>query len=192
MNELVPQSNIHNYAVRNTSSKMPIEQKYIEAFISAIFSSPELKEVYKRLQSIMWNEDSSMVFLSLWDNLGIINEEPYRSIVAYAMLKKDEKLFEMISSALFTGTFEVQWDQNFVKKIVHYTDENMAEEGQEEELPHTDIDLYTDMVEGIPFLVFHNLYCDNIPNDPNITASEIKVAIEAALMSLKNNMKEGK
>lgn len=182
MKELVPQSNIHNYAIRNTSAKMPIEQKYLEAFVSSIFSSPELKELYERLQNIMWNEDSPMIFLSYWKDIGIINEEPYRSIVAYAMLKKDEKLFEMISSALFTGTFEVQWDQNFVKKIPHYTDENMAEEGQTEEPPYTDTDLYTDMVEGIPFLVFHNVYCDKYnnytPSNRYQTSEELKANIE--------------
>ncbi len=182
MKELVPQSNIHDYAIRNTSSKMPIEQKYLEAFVSSIFSSPELKELYERLQNIMWNEDSPMIFLSYWKDIGIINEEPYRSIVAYAMLKKDEKLFEMISSALFTGTFELQWDQNFVKKIPHYSDENMAEEGQTEEPPYTDADLYTDMVEGIPFLVFHNIYCDKYnnytPSSRYQTSEELKANIE--------------
>ena len=210
MEELVPQTNIQNYAVRNTSPKMPIERKYVTAFICSIFNSTGIKAVYEALRNELWNEDVPLVFLSYWNNIGELNEEPYRSIIAYSMIKKDEKLFEMISEAFFTGWTNIIYDQDFAQGLLEYTDEDdpnayynlyqtkspLPEYTDEEwrelkrtnydywlslwfdptsqyehnhayNLMHfTDSETHTDMIGGIPYIVFYNIFCnDPIPEE---------------------------
>ena len=131
MNELVSPIDIQNYAIRNTAERMPIERKYLNAFVSSLFNSTAMKSAYEVLRNSMWNEELPMMFLSYWDTTGSLNKEPYRSIIAYAMIKKDANLLTLISNALFTGTTEIVYDENFAEDFVEYTDQ--GEEGSLQE-----------------------------------------------------------
>ena len=183
--ELVPLVNIQDYAVRNTSAKMPIERKYVIAFLSSLFNSTGVKSVYEFLRQNMWNEDTPLIFLSYWPSIGELNEEPYRSIIAYAMLKKDDKLFEIISAAFFTGRFGIVYDQDFSGELLEYTDQNDPDAYYDPDnvslMHYTDTDGHTDMVGGIPYLVFYDIYCDDIIEDDPALSSRYQTLRELKL-----------
>lgn len=154
MNELVSLVDIQNYAVRNTAERMPIERKFLNAFISSLLNSTAVKTSYEVLKNSMWNEELPMMFLSYWDSTGTLNKEPYRSIIAYSMIKKDQKLIEMISNALFTGTTRIVYDENFAEDFVEFTDQNDS------------VAYYSDGVEPVkvPFPEFKETVTYNVGN----------------------------
>lgn len=144
---------IQKYAERNTSPKMPIEKKYVHAFLDSMLNSSSLKERWKLLMDEMQNGDSYMFFNSFWRDAKIVNKEPNRSVVAYSMLKKDMRLFELMSAAIFTGSVEEYHGSDLFREVVKATDEIP--------LKYTDSGSYTDMNEGIIQIGFKNLFCDD-------------------------------
>ena len=62
---IVDKTDILNYAQRNTSPKMPIEQKYVYAFLDALLNSKSVQELYQILSDEMQNgTHSSYLILS--------------------------------------------------------------------------------------------------------------------------------
>ena len=89
MNSLVNKNDIQLYAKRNTSPKMGIEELYLQAFIDSMLNSSSLKEKFQVLSDEMQNGDAYVIFGSYDVTARNLNKEPYRSILAYSMLKKD-------------------------------------------------------------------------------------------------------
>ena len=164
MNEIVSTQNIQNYAQRNTSPNVPLERELVANYLISLFNSEIILKSYDELRQVMWNEEIPTVFLSYWYTCGNLNKEPYRSIIAYAMMKKDRTLFEMISSVCFTGTIEEMFNAEFQGKVVEFTDEDGTGyyEHDSPNFNHTDTQSYTDAVYGIPYIVFKNTYCNDI------------------------------
>ena len=102
--DIVDRTDIQEYAKRNTSPKMPIEAKYVEAFIDALMNSTKVQDVYEILSDHMQNGDTFVIYNSFFNIAKNVNREPFRSIIAYSMLKKDLRLFELISASIFTGS----------------------------------------------------------------------------------------
>lgn len=142
---------IKNYAFKNTSKKMPIESKFVTAFVDSLLNSSSLQDKLSTLKDITNNGNSFLLFNSLWPTAKNVNTLDFRSIIAYAMLKKDFTLFELISSIMFTGYVVEYHGTDLFRNVVKYTDEVIEK--------FTDEDLYTDMSEGLIQIGFHNLYC---------------------------------
>ena len=157
MEELVSKSKIQEYAIKNTSPRMPIEKLYLQAFVDSILNSSTISESYKTLMEYVFNEQTFFIYNSYDPTARIVNTEPYRSIVAYAMMKKDLRLFEMISAELFTGTIaEYHGDELFV---------DATKTTDEAPVKYTDSGLFTDMNEGRIFIGFKNIYTTKILED---------------------------
>ena len=161
---------IQLYAKKNTSPKFPIEEKYVNAFLQSLLNSSFVKEKYKILRDEMWNGNSYIFYNSFWRDANIVNKEPNRSIVAYAMLKKDFRLFELMSASLFTGTVEEYHGSDLYKDLVKATDERPVK--------YTDTGAYTDMQEGFIQIGFKNIFCDDPL--PDGTGSEFQTLDELA------------
>ena len=166
--ELIDRVDIQKYAKRNTSPNMPIERKYVQAFIDALMNSTSVQDIYEILQSEMQNGDAYVIYSSYSVNACNLNKEPYRSIIAYAMLKKDFRLFELISSSMFTGSVKEYHGSDLYSEFTKTTDESP--------LRYTDEGTYTDMNEGLIQIGFKNYYC----NDPlpDGTGSEYQTIAE--------------
>jgi hypothetical protein len=159
---------IQLYAKKNTSPKFPIEEKYVNAFLQSLLNSSFVKEKYKILRDEMWNGNSFLFYNSFWKDANIVNKEPNRSIVAYAMLKKDFRLFELMSASLFTGTVEEYHGSDLYSDLVEATDEKPTK--------YTDSGSYTDMQEGLIQIGFKNVFCDDPL--PDGTGSEFQTLEE--------------
>ena len=168
MDSLVDRMAIQNYASKNTSLRMPIEKKYLQAYVDAMLNSSDLLELFDMLAETMHNGDTFTIFNSFDGTARILNMEPFRSIIAYAMLKKDLRLFEMISAALFTGTIAEYHGLELFSGAVKNTDEAP--------LKYTDSDIYTDMQEGIIQIGFKNIFSDSVL--PDGTGSEYQTLQE--------------
>ena len=151
--EIVDKSNIQAYAKRNTSPKMPIEAKYVEAFLDSLMNSTKIQEAYQILSDEMQNGDAFIIYNSFFPTAVNLNREPYRSIIAYSMLKKDKRLFELISASLFTGSVIEYHGTDLYTDISYSTDEVPTR--------YTDNGIYTDMKAGIIQIAFKNYYCDD-------------------------------
>lgn len=151
--ELVDRTQIQKYAQRNTSPKMPIEEKYVKAFLDALLNSTSVQEMYSVLKDEMQNGDSYVIYNSYALTARNLNREPYRSIIAYAMLKKDFRLFELISASIFTGSVAEYHGADLYSETMLNTDEVP--------LKYTDTGGYTDMTPGLIQIGFKNYYCDN-------------------------------
>ena len=162
------ESLINLYAEKNTSPKFPLEKKYVNAFLQSLLNSSAVREKYKILRDEMWNGDSFFFYNSFWRDAKVVNKEPNRSIVAYAMLKKDFRLFELMSASLFTGTVEEYHGRDLYSDLTKYTDERP--------LRYTDSGAYTDMEEGIIQIGFKNVFCDDPL--PDGTGSEFQTLEE--------------
>ena len=166
--ELVNKVDIQKYAKRNTSPNMPIEAKYVQAFIDALMNSTSVQELYETLQSEMQNGDAYVIYSSYDVNARNLNKEPYRSIIAYAMLKKDLRLFQLISASMFTGSVQEYHGSDLYNEFIKTTDETP--------LHYTDEGTYTDMNEGLIQIGFKNYYCDDPL--PDGTGSEYQTVAE--------------
>ena len=166
--ELVSKVDIQKYAQRNTSPNMPIEAKYVQFFLDALLNSTSVQELYEILSSEMQNGDSYIIYNSYYNGAQNVNREPYRSIIAYAMLKKDFRLFELISASLFTGSVHEYHGNDLYKNFTSNTDETP--------LRYTDEGTYTDMNEGLIQIGFKNYYCDDPL--PDGTGSEYQTVEE--------------
>lgn len=155
--EVVSKVDISNYAHRNTSPKMPIEEQYVKAFLDALMNSTSIQDLYQILQDEMQNGDSFIIFNSFYSSARNLNKEPYRSIIAYSMLKKDIRLFELISASMFTGTVTEYHGTDLYLDVAKTTDESPEK--------YTDNGLYTDMSEGIIQIGFRNFYVDKVAED---------------------------
>lgn len=166
--DVVDRTLIQNYAKRNTSPKMPIESKYVEAFLDSLLNSTNVQEVYSILSDEMQNGDAFVIYNSFFPTARNLNREPYRSIVAYSMLKKDFRLFELISASLFTGSVTEYHGTDLYTNITYSTDE----------IPtvYTDAGAYTDMSPGIIQMGFKNYFCDDPLEDG--TGSEYQTLAE--------------
>lgn len=151
--ELVDLTQIEKYAQRNTSPKMEIEAKYVKAFLDALLNSTSVQDVYSVLKDEMHNGDSYVIYNSYALNARNLNREPFRSIIAYAMLKKDFRLFELISASIFTGSVVEYHGTDLYSETTLNTDEVP--------LKYTDSGVYTDMTPGLIQIGFKNYYCDN-------------------------------
>ena len=150
---LVNDEDIHKYAQRNTSPKMPIEAKYVEAYLSSLLNSTSVQEVYNILAEQMQNCNGFMLPASLYPTVNLLNNK-YDHIIAYSMVKKDFRLFELISMYLFTGSVKEYHGSDLAENFAKYTDEVPTK--------YTDSGLTTDMIEGLIIIAFKNYYC----NDP--------------------------
>lgn len=157
MMEIVNRTDIQLYAQRNTSPKMPIEKKYVYAFIDSLMNSTSLQELYENLKDEMQNGDAFIIFNSFSNKARNLNKEPYRSIIAYSMLKKDIRLFELISASMFTGKVFEYHGSDLYTDVAKHTDESPWK--------YTDAGLYTDMSEGLIQIGFQNYYCDKPAQD---------------------------
>lgn len=146
---LVPRENIQTYAKRNTSPKMPVEEKFVNAYIDSLLNSTKLQETYFQILERIQFGGSFLGYLSFWKDAVKLNKEPFISIVAYSMLKKDMILFEMISSSLFTGTVEQYIGTQIYSRIFKTTDEPGA---------FTDLNSFTDAESGNITIAFKNIY----------------------------------
>lgn len=163
---------IQIYAKKNTSPKFPIEEKYVNAFLQSLLNSSFVKEKYKILRDEMWNGNSFLFYNSFWRDANVVNKEPNRSIVAYAMLKKDFRLFELMSASLFTGTVEEYHGADLYKDLVKTTDERP--------LKYTDSGAYTDMQEGLVQIGFKNIFCDDpLPDGTGSEFQTLEELVEA-------------
>lgn len=155
--ELISKSEIQQYAKRNTSPKFPIEEKYVYSFIDALMNSSDLQDLYEILKDEMRNGDSFIIFNSFNRNARNINKEPYRSIIAYSMLKKDIRLFQLISSSMFTG------------KVLEYHGSDLYTDATKntDEIPlkYTDSGVFTDMSEGLIQIGFQNYFIEEPAED---------------------------
>lgn len=174
MNSLVNKNDIQLYAKRNTSPKMGIEELYLQAFIDSMLNSSSLKEKFQVLSDEMQNGDAYVIFGSYDVTARNLNKEPYRSILAYSMLKKDIRLFELISSSLFTGSIEEYHGSDLYNEIVKDTDEQPTK--------FTDSGVYTDMGEGNVIMGFKNIFATEYLEDGTgseyQTLEELEKAIE--------------
>lgn len=155
--ELVNKNEIQQYAKRNTSPKMDIERKYVYAFLDALLNSKSVQDLYSILSDEMQNGDAFIIFNSFWYTARNVNKEPYRSIIAYSMLKKDIRLFELISASMFTGSVVEYHGNDLYTDVTKTTDESP--------LKYTDEGLYTDMSEGLIQIGFKNYFCDDPAED---------------------------
>ena len=155
--ELVSKTDIQQFAKRNTSPKVPIEGKIVEAYTDSLLNSSEFQEVQKNILNKIQFKDQFLIVNSYWPNATNINSEPYLSILAYAMLKKDKKLFELISQYIFTGTVDEYYGEGLFSSIVEYTDEQPNH--------YTDEGVYTDMVGGRIIIGFKNVYSTDVLED---------------------------
>ena len=148
---------IQQYAKRNTSGKFPLEQKMVQAYTDAILNSKDVVEKYKLLDEITCNGTNFNYFLSYWKESGKVNSVLFRSVVAYSMLKKDERLFWMLEWALFTGYL-----RTFRSPML---EEDITSETDEIPLRNTDENLFTDMEESVTgrgmYVGMHCLFCDD-------------------------------
>ena len=149
--------NIQKYAETNTSPKMPIEKQYVNAFLDALLNSTSITELYEILQDKMQNGDSFVIFNSFHKEASNLNREPYRSIIAYSMLKKDLYLFKLISASMFTGRVLEYHGSDLYTDVTKTTDESP--------IKYTDRGLYTDMSEGLIQIGFQNYYVDKPADD---------------------------
>lgn len=166
--ELVDKVDIQKYAKRNTSPNMPIEAKYVQFFLDALLNSTSVQELYEILSAEMQNGDSYIIYNSYSVDAQNVNREPYRSIIAYAMLKKDFRLFELISASMFTGTVQEYHGNDLYENFTNNTDESP--------IRYTDEGTYTDMNEGLIQIGFKNYYCDEVL--PDGTGSEYQTIDE--------------
>lgn len=155
--DVVNRTFIQEYAKRNTSPKMPIEGKFVEAFLDSLLNSTSIQEAYTILSDEMQNGDAFIIYNSFFPTARNLNREPYRSIIAYSMLKKDFRLFELISASLFTGSVTEYHGTDLYTNITYNTDE----------IPtvYTDAGAYTDMSPGIIQMGFKNYFCDDPLDD---------------------------
>lgn len=161
-------NDIELYAKRNTSPKFPIEEKYVNAFLDSLLNSTTVREKYKILRDEMWNGNSYLFYNSFWPDAKIVNKEPNRSVVAYSMLKKDFRLFELMSECMFTGSVEEYHGDQLFKDVAKNTDEIPTK--------YTDSGIYTDMTEGHVQIGFKNVFCDDPL--PDGTGSEFQTLEE--------------
>ena len=144
--EVVERSLVKAYAERNTSPKMPIEKKYVEAFVNAVFNCTDMMKAFGELRGNM----DSMPYHSFDPNLQGFPIDKFGHIVAYSMLKKDMTLFQMILEAFFgMGSIYLDYGKDELN-----TDENM--EGVPttgDDVIKTDEDLTTDPL-SVPTVVF--------------------------------------
>lgn len=171
---LVNKSDIQKYSHKNTSSKLPIEEKYVNAFIDSILNSTSLSDSIKTLKDIVQDGDAFVLYNSYDISAQNLNREPYRSILAYAMLKKDFRLFELISASIFTGSVKEYHGSDLYLSATKTTDESP--------LKYTDTGLYTDMTEGLIQIGFKNIFTTEILEDgageEYQTLEELEAAIE--------------
>lgn len=154
---LVDKMDIQNYARRNTSKKMPIEEKYVQAFLDSMLNSSALKEKIQILSDETQNGDAFLLFTSYDVSAQNINKEPFRSILAYSMLKKDFRLFELISASMFTGTVAEYHGTDLYITSIKETDESPVK--------YTDEGGYTDMTEGLIQIGFKNIFSTEVLED---------------------------
>jgi len=154
---LVDKMDIQNYSRKNTSKKMPIEEKYVQAFIDSLLNSSALKEKFQILSDETQNGDAFLLFTSYDVSAQNINKEPFRSILAYSMLKKDFLLFELISASMFTGTVAEYHGTDLYITSIKETDESP--------LKYTDEGGYTDMTEGLIQIGFKNIFSTEVLED---------------------------
>ncbi len=171
---LVNRQSIQNYARKNTSPKMEIEQLYVQAFIDSILNSTALKDKINVLNDEMQNGNAFVLFNSIDAAAKNINKEPYRSIIAYAMLKKDFRLFELISASMFTGTVVEYHGDDLYTDASEYTDEVP--------LKYTDSGIFTDMNIGRIQIGFKNIFTTDILEDGSggeyQTLEELNLSLE--------------
>lgn len=172
--ENVSKTDIQEFAKRSTSPKMPIERKYVEAYTDALLNSTELQKVYENIRNKVQAKDQFLLFNSYWPGAANVNSEPYRSILAYAMLKKDFFLFQLIEYNLFTGTAEKYYGDDLFSEIVKRTDELP--------LHYTDENTFTDMDAGNIVVGFKNIYTTEVLEDGTGSEYQTQEEYEKALI----------
>lgn len=122
---MIEKKYIDTYGMRNTSPKMPIEKKYVVAFLDSLLNSTSVEIMYDQLKRYVWNEEYFIGLLSYHKDCNLFNDvsKPYRELIAYSMLRKNVELFQFVSQAFFTGKFAYYQESGKSDKIVNYTDD---------------------------------------------------------------------
>lgn len=151
--EIVNKELIKKYAERNTSPKFPLQKKIVNAFVDSILNSSKLEVPFSNLKNRMTNTNYLGIYNSYWPTVRELNSvDNYRYIIAYAMLKKDENLFKMISETLFTGTLSIFDDSDITLNVITITDRDP------DNVDYTDQGSTTDAELGVSNLVYINDY----------------------------------
>lgn len=143
------------YAKRITSSEHPLQQKLVYAFMDAMTNSTRITEALDglRRKSVVGNEFFYPLGLSKYVRYYMTPK--YQSLIAYAMKKKDNTLFEAISKQFFTGLSHLFLSEEYISHSISTTDAEQA--GVE---AATDMGLTTDAPEGLVYQVFINNYVE--------------------------------
>ncbi|MBP5422712.1 MAG: hypothetical protein J6Y78_09760 [Paludibacteraceae bacterium] len=145
--EVVEKSLIEFYSTRNTSPKMPIESKLVNAFVNSIFND-SLVDVYNKLKNYMSGDGKEFGFLKSYSSDIMYVPRKYWYIVAYAITRKDKTLFELISRAFYDNE-NVTVDYGDPDGT--YTDEELL----------TDTGEHTDIVLGLITVMFESFAYNN-------------------------------
>lgn len=145
--EVVEKSLIEFYSTRNTSPKMPIESKLINAFVNSIFND-SLVDVYNKLKNYMSGDGKEFGFLKSYSSDIMYVPRKYWYIVAYAITRKDKTLFELVSRAFYDNE-NVTVDYGDPDGT--YTDEDLL----------TDTGEHTDIILGLITVMFESFAYNN-------------------------------
>lgn len=145
--EVVEKSLIEFYSTRNTSPKMPIESKLVNAFVNSIFND-SLVDVYNKLKNYMSGDGKEFGFLKSYSSDIMYVPRKYWYIVAYAITRKDKTLFELISRAFYDNE-NVTIDYGDPDGT--YTDEDLL----------TDTGEHTDIILGLITVMFESFAYNN-------------------------------
>lgn len=145
--EVVEKSLIEFYSTRNTSPKMPIESKLVNAFVNSIFND-SLVDVYNKLKNYMSGDGKEFGFLKSYSSDIMYVPRKYWYIVAYAITRKDKTLFELVSRAFYDNE-NVTVDYGDPDGT--YTDEDLL----------TDTGEHTDIILGLITVMFESFAYNN-------------------------------
>lgn len=178
---MTERKDIEEYARRNTSPKMPIEKKYVHAYLESLLFSTDVQKSFGELASKTQFNDEFFLYNSYHEFCKALDINKYGHIISYAMLKKDQTLFDMIGE-MFFGNKPIQYFDNELNDITHFhrdyttdyeyahAEPNPEHDGQTFE--RTDMyKHHTDYVMGIIHEGFHAYYCDD--NNESLTGMDI-------------------
>ena len=162
---MIDNSTIQEYAKKNTTAKIPLESKMVEAYVSALMNSNKLDDCYEELRQVVWNELRFFLFGSLWKYCNELNFEPYRSIIQYSLTRKDLNLFEMILERVFKGKGYLQQylGTNLAGAYFDTTDDMnyKPDQSSKRDAYPTDLDTTTDPIRGIVLEAYWLEYSSN-------------------------------
>lgn len=183
MSNFVDSNDIIEYSKRNTSDKMPIESKFVNAFVRGIFSD-DFNEVVSKLKSKFSydpeNVNEFILITSLYPQLsGVSNLDKYVPLIAYSMKRKDRFVMEKLCELFFGTTDGFEQYSSYEKyKSSHTTDENPVK--------NTDDNYVTDYENGQIYFSYPSIYYYNNYYLTACTQSD-KCTLDDIISFLKSN-----